>query len=544
MNAHLLFPHRDFDQDESLRSMMCGYRDARQALEHQLSKHERALIQDLELNVLFDSMANGDEFLFEVARKVILAGSSNDVETVRYRQQVLKDCLNNAEVLRSLYSVTVEAIEETRKMQWSVSSYEHPASVLYCAIEILEVLSGKLRKLRLIGEEHAVRFESKAFRALFTMLQQELSDEYLATIEGHLEEVKFRKGILLSAELDNHNEGANYTLRRSTKEEPGWLKRIFGKGPRDFTFYIADGDQAGAEFLGDVRRRGIGRASMAIAQASEHVLGFFRMLRTEVGFYQCCLNLYDRLVAQGSKACVPEPINAGKRKHRFCGLYDVCLALQGSHCVVANTVNADAKDFVLVTGANQGGKSTFLRSIGVAQLMMQAGMFVAAEAFEAELCPAVFTHYKREEDAAMKSGKLDEELARMSDIAERIAPNAMILFNESFAATNEREGSEIARQVVSALLEKRIKVFYVTHLYTFAHRCWERFREQALFLRAERDADGKRTFRMIEGEPLETSFGEDLYRQVFETARSEPSEERERAALVQRSGRHVVTNFK
>jgi len=180
----------------------------------------------------------------------------------------------------------------------------------------------------------------------------------------------------------------------------------------------------------------------------------------------------------------------------------------------------------------------------VAQLMMQAGMFVAAEAFEAELCPAVFTHYKREEDAAMKSGKLDEELARMSDIAERIAPNAMILFNESFAATNEREGSEIARQVVSALLEKRIKIFYVTHLYTFAHRCWERFREQALFLRAERDADGKRTFRMIEGEPLETSFGEDLYRQVFETARSEPSEERERAALVQRSGRHVVTNFK
>jgi len=356
------------------------------------------------------------------------------------------------------------------------------------------------------------------------MLQLELNDEYLATIESHLMEVKFRRGILLRAELDDHNEGTNYTLRRSTKEEPGWLKRIFGKGPRAFTFYIADGDQAGAEFLRDVRRRGISRTSMTIAQAGEHVLSFFRMLRTELGFYQCCLNLHDCLVVKGAKVCVPEPMTAGKRKHQFRGLYDMCLALQLSHCTVANTASADGKDLVLVTGANQGGKSTFLRSIGVAQLMMQAGMFVGAEAFEAELCPAVFTHYKREEDVSMKSGKLDEELARMSDIAERITPNALILFNESFAATNEREGSEIARQVVSALLEKRIKIFYVTHLYTLAHTCWERLRDQALFLRAERDADGRRTFRMIEGEPLETSFGEDLYRKVFDNPRSESSE--------------------
>ena len=53
----------------------------------------------------------------------------------------------------------------------------------------------------------------------------------------------------------------------------------------------------------------------------------------------------------------------------------------------------------------------------------------------------------------MKSGKFDEELSRMNDIANVLTPHALILFNESFAATNEREGSEIARQIVSALLE-------------------------------------------------------------------------------------------
>jgi DNA mismatch repair ATPase MutS len=183
--------------------------------------------------------------------------------------------------------------------------------------------------------------------------------------------------------------------------------------------------------------------------------------------------------------------------------------------VVGNTVDAGGRSIVIITGANQGGKSIFLRSIGLAQVMMQSGMFVAAESFGADLCTSLFTHYKREEDATMKSGKLDEELARMSDIVDHLAPNSLLLFNESFAATNEREGSEIARQIVRALLETRNKVFFVTHRYEFAHGMFDTRAADAIFLRAERRADGTRTLRLLEGEPLETSYGEDVYREVF-----------------------------
>jgi DNA mismatch repair ATPase MutS len=91
----------------------------------------------------------------------------------------------------------------------------------------------------------------------------------------------------------------------------------------------------------------------------------------------------------------------------------------------------------------------------------------------------------------------------------------MVLFNESFAATNEREGSEIGRQIVCALLEKGIKIFFVTHLYAFAHGFVVERMERALFLRAERQADGQRTFKLVEGEPLQTSFGGDLYNMIF-----------------------------
>jgi DNA mismatch repair ATPase MutS len=128
------------------------------------------------------------------------------------------------------------------------------------------------------------------------------------------------------------------------------------------------------------------------------------------------------------------------------------------------------------------------------------------------------THYKREEDATMRGGKLDEELRRMSDIADEIAPSSVLLCNESFASTNEREGSEIARQVVRAMLDRQIKVLFVTHMYDLAHGFYDQRLDAALFLRAERRPDGQRTFKLLQGEPLPTSYGEDSYRRIFGTA--------------------------
>jgi DNA mismatch repair ATPase MutS len=239
------------------------------------------------------------------------------------------------------------------------------------------------------------------------------------------------------------------------------------------------------------------------------------MLRFELGFYVGCLNLHEQLMKIGEPVSFPEPAAVNEHRHAFSGLYDICLALTVKRKVVSNDVNADKKDLVIITGANQGGKSTFLRSIGLSQMMMQCGMFTPAETFTANVCDGLFTHFKREEDITMESGKLDEELKRTSRIVDRLTLNSMVLFNESFAATNEREGSEIARQITMGLVEKGIKVFFVTHQYEFAHGLYDRKMVNAIFLRADREADGTRTYKLSTGEPLQTSYGEDLYKRIF-----------------------------
>jgi DNA mismatch repair ATPase MutS len=130
------------------------------------------------------------------------------------------------------------------------------------------------------------------------------------------------------------------------------------------------------------------------------------------------------------------------------------------------------------------------------------------------MCQRIFTHFIREEDSEMISGRLDEELGRMSAIADHITPHSLLLFNESFAATNEREGSEIGRQVVRALLEAQVRVFFVTHQFDFADSFCRQQPDTTLFLRAPRQPDGRRTFKLTVAEPLPTSYGQDIYHRI------------------------------
>jgi len=496
MKAFLMYRDRDFD------------------LQQKLPWNAEALIQDLELETLFNAMSLGDKYLFEVAKTAVLGGVNNDPETIKYRQSILKDCLKNSAVVRDIYQIPIEAINNKKKHWYSIFS-SYPSAVLSNSTEMMQMFVGLLIKLRNIADDNADKFESEGFSRFFSMIQKELEDEYLSDIQDHLKELKFSDGVLISAELGKGNEGTDYMLRKSVVTKQRWIKRILGQKPPVYTFSIHPRDEAGARALSEIKTKGINLAANALGQSADHIDNFFKMLQLDLAFYIGCLNLYEQLDQTEEPISFPQFAALDDRRHSFHGLYDVCLALTMKKKIIGNGMNADSKDLVIITGANQGGKSTFLRSIGLAQLMMQCGMFVPAETFCSNICDGLFTHYKREEDATMESGKLDEELGRMSLIADYIKENSLLLFNESFAATNEREGSEIARQITRALVEKRIKVFFVTHLYEYAHALYEKNMENAIFLRAERQADGTRTFKVAEGAPLETSYGEDLYRALW-----------------------------
>jgi MutS domain V len=486
----------------------------------ELPANAAVLTQDLEVNTLLAAMARGDQFLFDVAGAA-LSSSLRDPGSIAYRQDVLADCLAHSATVRAMYGIAVEGVDAEKKVRlgWLRDT---PESLLRGSVQVLEILMDVLRRLRQLAEAHAGEFHSEGLVQLCAMLAAELEDGYLEAVGRHLEGLKFRGGILMSARLGKGGRGADHVVR--TPRGRGFIERITTAASRGgYTFRIADRDESGFRALGELRGRGLHPVATALAQSTDHILGFFAALRAELAFYIGCLNLHEQLAAKGGPTCFPAPGAPGTPDLEARDLYDVCLTLHLEGRAVGNDVAAEGRALVMITGANQGGKSTFLRSVGLAQLMMESGMFVAAESFRANISDGLFTHYRREEDAGMESGKLDEELGRMSAIADAIAPNCVLLCNESFAATNEREGAEIARQVVRALVERGVRVLFVTHLYDLSHGFCVDPPAPALFLRAPRAGGGERAFKLVEGEPLPTSYGEDSYRRVFGTELGGPA---------------------
>ena len=96
------------------------------------------------------------------------------------------------------------------------------------------------------------------------------------------------------------------------------------------------------------------------------------------------------------------------------------LGFSGRNVLTDITVSLARGSITALIGPTGSGKSTFLRSVGTAQLMMQAGMFVTADAFTANVRSGIFTHFTREEDATLTHGRLDEELTRMSTLVDHI----------------------------------------------------------------------------------------------------------------------------
>ena len=495
------------------------YRDRDVEWERASPENADELIADLGLSPLIQIMADGDKTIAANATKLLL-WSLSDGDEVRYRQGVLRDSLAHSDVVRTLYALAGEAIENESRNFWGLRS-KHASSILRRSNEVLRMFFETLRKIRAIAEQRESAFESDGFRRFFSMLRLELDDAYLLEVSRRLRVVEFRGGMLMTARLGKGNRGTDFVLRDFERKPLNWFERLFAPNEPGFSFQLHPRDESGARALSELGDRGLNLVADALAQSADHILAFFQSLRGELGFYVGCINLHEQLSAKGEPACFPVAHGVGERVYRACGLYDPNLALSATGRVVGNDVYASGMMMIIVTGANQGGKSTLLRSIGIAQLMMACGMFVAADAFSAGLCSGLYTHYKREEDAQMESGKFDEELRRMSAIADRLSPNGFVLFNESFAATNDREGSEIARQIVEALVDGGVRVAFVTHLYEFAHRLWSERRNEALFLRADRREDGQRSFKLREGEPLPTSYGEDIYRRVFAAPSSE-----------------------
>jgi MutS domain V len=471
------------------------------------------LMPDLELERLYAAMAAGDAEILAVVRRVVPTGLAI-AEEVRHRQAILDDVLAAPDLARDLYRIAGEAIEAERRA-WG-GGLRNMELVLRRSVGVLDGFLGSLREVRMVAERHAGSVRSPGLVAFFGRIAVELDDAWLDDAGGQVRRLRDRR-LVVTASLGPGNRGVDYVLRRPADRRAGLRERAGLPPARGMSVDVTLHDQNAMNAmnaLAELRSQAIVPAAAAVQESVGHILGFFRLLRAELAFYLGCANLHGELRRRGVELSWPEPGEAGERRFAARGLVDPCLALAVEAPVVGNDVDADGIGLVIVTGANGGGKSTLLRAVGIAQVMLGAGMFVAASELRAGLRSNVLTHFTREEQAGPDAGRLDAELGRLAALVAVATPASLILLNESLSTTNERDGAGIAHDVVTGLVDAGTSIWFVTHLYELARRLEEDATPGVRFLRAERGDGGERPFWLVEASPLPTSFGMDGWRRL------------------------------
>lgn len=515
----------------------------------------KSIVQDLGLNTLFMAAAKeiekedgrvklvqeADTFIAETMRQVMMVPLTTEGE-ISYRQDVLRDCLEDEALICELYELSTQTLQKWDKLGRRLGTRggdRSSARNLVAEIHVLQLFVDSLGGLKRILAGHTLR--SDGFAGLKARLEQEFSAglendlkriladvAFFANEKEHRDNVSGRRvnmprivmgcGLGEGLKLDGFTLEELSTELRWRRDPNGTIGRMQDYWSSITTASVSvQKDIALAQGADYMEQQVVQYVLSCCTPFSMAFNSFFDQLRLQTAFYRGAVNLKHFMERFRLGCCFP--VVGAQDELRFRQLQEFVMAVEQRICPVGNTCDIEKRMLLIVTGANQGGKSTFLRSIGIAQVMMQCGLFVAAEEYRSGIFTSVFTHFTRREDSEMNSGRLDEELSRMSQIIDNLGRDSLVLLNESFASTTEKEGSVIAYDIVRALNEAGVKVLAVTHLLSFAQRMYGETERgeggEAVFFCAERLEGGKRTFKMIQHAPELTSFGLDLYDEII-----------------------------
>jgi hypothetical protein len=187
----------------------------------------------------------------------------------------------------------------------------------------------------------------------------------------------------------------------------------------------------------------------------------------EVHFYVAYLHHARKLKAAGLQFCYPRIADEGKAVHAV-EAFDVVLAfklLGENRRIVCNDIHLSGPErIIVVTGPNQGGKTTFARMFGQLHHLASIGCPVPGREAQLLLFDTIFTHFEREERVETLRGKLQDDLMRVHAILDRVTPHSIVILNEIFTSTSLQDATFLSRRVMEKLTAVDLLAVWVTFI--------------------------------------------------------------------------------
>jgi len=244
---------------------------------------------------------------------------------------------------------------------------------------------------------------------------------------------------------------------------------------------------------------------------------FLLNLMPEIEFLIKGTRLMSRLREKGCDLCVPVLAPADDRAFKAIGLYNPAVALKIDDEIVTNDLIFDEKATIyILSGPNRGGKSVITCALGMAQVMMQLGLFVPAKSATISPVDAIYTHFPTGADDTIDKGRLGEECARLGEIFDSVTSHSLVLLDESLSSTGSYEASYIAAEILTGFSAVKCRTLFSTHLHELAamlddinEKCAAEGGAPIDTLVAGID-EGKRSFKIYRAKPDGKSYARDI----------------------------------
>lgn len=428
-----------------------------------------ACLSDLNLDQVVESVIEGrDDYNLKPYFHLPL----KTVDAVNYRYEVLRDLENQilrrhinsfAEKMRRVRACSAQMEKlyyKRQKQRWFLDAldlYSSTVTELCRALMGLELSSRGLRGLR---GYLAYYVESEDFKKLVADTRKLKSDlnaiTYALSINGRR---------ITVAEYSSEPAYSTDVLRTFEKFSQGAAKeyRFDLHNPPDMNHVEA----AILDMVAKLHPETFSSLEEYSARHKDYLDRVISAFDREVQFYLAWMEHILRFEQAGLAFCYPSVSDDSKEVYGN-GVFDLALASrlipEHARVVTNDFFLRDPERIFVVSGPNQGGKTTFARTFGQLHYLASIGCPVPGREARLFLFDRLFTHFEKEEDIRNKAGKLEDDLIRIHRILESATPNSILIMNESFMSTTLKDALFLSREIMQRIIQLDVLCVSVTFL--------------------------------------------------------------------------------
>ena len=475
----------------------------------------------------------------------------NNPNVINYRLDIITDLLNCPSLQADFKSLLPHIRRLARYLEPRNSKGLHPFQAIAWRLETLNVYLETVQNLHLALARVTDSLASEGLQQLFVGLDALTNSDAFHSLAAELPNLKAAVnsvssvaiGINLNADM-RPCEAVLLSVGPQPYQQKPFLTRLLGlvseddtlkgMGPFHSIFKTKPPISAleGIMFrdLNEILSTVLRQVNKVISRYTRDECRFLLALEPAIDFYLGSVKLIRKLKNAGFSMCRPTIEPFGARKAILVDAYDMNLALKmidtgrGSTDVVKNSISFDDDGRIyILTGPNKGGKTTFARSIGTVQALMQVGLYTPGTSATISPVDGIYTHFIEKEGVNTKEGRLGEEARRLAEIFHHATQFSLILLNESLSSTSPGESLYLTKDIVKVMRYLGVRAVFATHLHDLA-ACADEINgrmpggSRIVSIVSGMADDGmtslpvkrRRTYKIILGPPQGESFARDI----------------------------------